>query len=67
MTTATTGQALAPEEFLDSLFQWQSETVRRPKLWEEILAGRAGRPAIQAYLKEKFFLHWHSEPKSRLW
>ena len=55
--------ALSPEAFLDSLFEWQASVVKRPRVWEAILAGTAPKSAIHAYLKEKFFLHWHSEPE----
>lgn len=63
MTVAREDTALSPEAFLDSLFEWQRGVVKRPRIWEAILAGTAPRPAVHGYLKEKFFLHWHSEPE----
>ena len=63
MTITQQEAALSPEAFLDSLFEWQGRTVQRPRLWEAILAGTASQQAIQAFLKEKFFLHWRSEPE----
>ncbi|MCH7553628.1 MAG: iron-containing redox enzyme family protein [Chloroflexi bacterium] len=63
MTTTAAEQALGPDAFVDSLFAWQSQVVQRPKLWEGILSGQASKGAVAAFLKEKFFLHWHSEPE----
>lgn len=63
MALAQQQQALAPQAFLDSLFAWQAQVVKKSRLWEAILSGKASRTAIRAFLKEKFFLHWHSEPE----
>ncbi len=63
MTPIQQEQALSPEAFVDSLFAWQAQTVWKSRLWSAILEGKAPRPAVQAFLKEKFFLHWHSEPE----
>ncbi len=63
MTLTVETQALPPEAFIDSLFEWQAQAVRKSRLWAAILSGEASRAAVRAYLKEKFFLHWRSEPE----